>query len=193
MIVTVYFLTGRTCRACGASLRLLECSATLRERSVIIEKMTPRWMRFVLNLYPPYLGANIRVERISPDWAEIDVSMRLRWFNQNAVGTHFGGSLYAMVDPHLMLMHLKILGRGYIVWDKSAAITFVQPGKGRVRAMFRVTEEDIAEIEAKAEKHTKVAPVYHIDVRDDNDEVVAQVTKELYVRKKRLRQCDPEK
>ena len=66
-------------------------------------------LRRLLKIYPPYLGAGIRVDYISEDWRELQVSMKLRWYNRNAVGTHFGGSLYAMVDPHLMLMLLQIL------------------------------------------------------------------------------------
>jgi uncharacterized protein DUF4442 len=57
-----------------------------------------------LGLYPPYLGAGIRVTRVSHDFREIDVQMGLRWWNRNYVGTHFGGSLYSMIDPSLMLM-----------------------------------------------------------------------------------------
>jgi len=52
-----------------------------------------------LSWYPPFLGAGIRVERVSDDFLEIDVAMGLRWFNRNYVGTQFGGSLYAMTDP----------------------------------------------------------------------------------------------
>ena len=107
-------------------------------------KLTPRLLRWLLNIYGPYLGAGIRVELISADWRESQVSMKLRWYNRNAVGSHFGGSLYAMVDPHLMLMLMHILGNDYIVWDKSAEIDFVRPGRGRVMANFAITDEELA-------------------------------------------------
>ncbi len=73
-------------------------------------KWTPRRLKLVLRLYPPYLGAGVNVTRIDPDWHELHVSMKLRWYNRNAVGTHFGGSLYSMVDPHLMLLLMGLLG-----------------------------------------------------------------------------------
>ena len=50
-------------------------------------------LRRSLNTYGPYLGAAVKVDYIAKDLREIRVSMRLRWFNKNAVGTHFGGSL----------------------------------------------------------------------------------------------------
>ena len=87
--------------------------------------LAPNQLKLVLNIYPPYLGAGIRVEYISEDWKELRVSMRLRWYNRNAVGTHFGGSLYAMIDPHLMLLLMRLLGKDYLVWDKMASIESV--------------------------------------------------------------------
>ena len=86
---------------------------------------TPKQLKRILNLYPPYLGAGVRVTYIREDWKELHVSMSLRWFNRNAVGTHFGGSLYSMVDPHLMLLLMQLLGKEYLVWDKAANIEFV--------------------------------------------------------------------
>ena len=64
-------------------------------------------LKRLLNIYGPYLGAGVRVTHVANDFREIRVSMKLRWYNRNVVGTHFGGSLYSMVDPHLMLMLMK--------------------------------------------------------------------------------------
>ena len=78
-------------------------------------RWTPRRMRWRLNLYPPYLGAGVRCTHVADDWRELRVEMKLRWFNRNAVGTHFGGSPYSMVDPHLMLLLMQLLGPEYTV------------------------------------------------------------------------------
>ena len=72
-----------------------------------------------LNLYPPYWGTGIFVKKISPDFREIIVQMKMTWYNRNYVNTHFGGSLYSMTDPFFMLMLMQILGKEYIVWDKA--------------------------------------------------------------------------
>ena len=49
--------------------------------------------------------------------------------NRNYVGTHFGGSLFAMTDPFYMLMMMRNLGPDYIVWDKHrGSISGVPPG-----------------------------------------------------------------
>jgi len=133
--------------------------------------------------WPPFLGAGIRVPRISADFREAVVELKLGRLNRNAVGTHFGGSLYAMTDPFLMIMLLKNLGGEYLVWDKSGSIEYVAPGRGVVRAQFLLTEERIAEIKAQAAGGDKVLPEFQIEVRHANDNsLVALVRKTLYVR-----------
>jgi acyl-coenzyme A thioesterase PaaI-like protein len=147
-------------------------------------KLTPRLFKWIINMYGPYLGAGIRVERISNDWREIRVSMKLRWFNRNAVGTHFGGSLYSMVDPHLMLMLMNLLGKDYVVWDKSAEIEFVRPGRGKVVANFAITDDDLQAIWHNTAQGEKYLPHFSIRVIDTEGELVARVKKVLYIRKK---------
>jgi hypothetical protein len=58
-----------------------------------------RKLRRGINLYPPYLGAGVRITRISDDFRDVEVEMPLRFYNRNYFGTHFGGSLYSMCDP----------------------------------------------------------------------------------------------
>ena len=101
--------------------------------------LSPRLLRFVLNLYPPFLGAGIRVVDIAPDFLRAAVEMPLRWYNRNFVGTHFGGSLYAMTDPFFALLVLNNLTPDYRVWDRAASITFVAPGRGESAPTMRTT------------------------------------------------------
>lgn len=146
--------------------------------------MHPAVLKFLLNVYPPYLGTGIVVERIDPDYRQIVVRMKMRWYNRNYVNTHFGGSLYAMTDPFYMLMLMHILGDGYVVWDKAAHIDFVRPGRGTLKTRFVITEDRIREIVAHTGGGEKYLPEFVVTVRNEADEPVASVTKILYVRKK---------
>ncbi|MGB2895444.1 MAG: DUF4442 domain-containing protein [Anaerolineales bacterium] len=148
-------------------------------------KWTPGRLKFVLNIYPPYLFAGVQVTKIDPEWRELHVSMKLRWFNQNAVGTHFGGSLYSMVDPHLMLLLMQALGSNYVVWDQSAEIEFIKPGKGRVHSVVRITDEDIEEIRRKTAGGDVYRPRFEIAILDEQGDIVAIVTKVLHIRCRR--------
>ena len=140
-----------------------------------------RW----INFYPPLLGAGIRVLHKQSDDYTVKVQLKLTRLNFNAVGTHFGGSLYAMCDPFFMLILLQHMGREYIVWDKAASIQFLKPGRGTVQATFHVPPEQIAELRAQADREGKIEPVFNVDVIDEQGEVVAKVEKRLYIRKKK--------
>ena len=83
-----------------------------------------RTVRRALDWYPPLRFAGVRVLEISDDWRHARVVLRRRWYNRNYVGTHFGGSLFAMTDPFWMILVLRSLGDGYIVWDQAAEIRF---------------------------------------------------------------------
>ena len=142
-----------------------------------------RWLFRLLSFYPPYLGAGVRVKS-SPDLRTFEVKLRLRFWNRNFVGTHFGGSLYAMCDPFFMLILIEALGPGYVVWDKSATIRFRRPGRGTVAATFHIPQEKIDEIRAAADAGGKVEPVFQAEVMNEKGEVVAEIEKLLYVRLK---------
>jgi hypothetical protein len=141
-------------------------------------------MRMFLNIWPPFLGAGIRVKRLQSDWKEIDVEMKLHRWNANYVGTHYGGSLYSMTDPFFMLMLIENLGRDYIVWDKSASIRFKKPGKGKVSASFRLSGQQIEEIREALKTEEKVDRIFIVEVKDESGAVIAEVQKQLHVRRK---------
>jgi acyl-coenzyme A thioesterase PaaI-like protein len=144
--------------------------------------------RLLFNLYPPFVGAGIRIRKISKTWDEMVVEMKLRWYNRNYVGTHYGGSLYSMCDPFLMIMMIRQLGKGYIVWDKAASIRFRKPGRGRMRVRFLLPPERTEEIRKDADENGKTDAVFVVEVNDDAGDVVAQVEKTIHVRVREPRQ-----
>lgn len=144
----------------------------LRER--LLEKF--------INIYPPLLGAGIRSRSI--DEHTVDVEMNLTVFNRNVVGVHFGGSLYAMCDPWFMLILMRLLGSNYIVWDKAASIKFKKPGRGRVKARFHIPQEQVDQIRMDADREGKIEPTFSVNVLSEDGEIIAQVEKLLYVRRK---------
>lgn len=141
-------------------------------------------LRRAVNLWPPFLGAGIRVTHVAPDMKAIDVEMKLRWWNANYVGTHFGGSLFAMTDAFYMLMLMANLGRDYIMWDKAATIRYRKPGKNTVSAEFSLTDGQLDDIREKLKTLAKYEPTFTVEVKDEQGKVIAEVEKLLYVRRK---------
>lgn len=150
-------------------------------------KIPVRYLRILGNWWSPFRGAGIKIMYVSPDSREIRVQMRLRWFNRNYVGTHFGGSLYAMTDPFYMMILINNLGKEYIVWDKAACIEFKKPGKGTVKVRFALSGEEIQAIKAKADEFGKFEFDKYVEILDMQGEVVASVSKTLYVRRRHFK------
>ena len=142
-------------------------------------------LRRLFNIYPPFLFAGIRVPWVSDDFRHVRVELRAHWYNRNYVGTHFGGSLFSMTDPFWMIMLLRNIGPGYVVWDKAAEIDFISPGRGTVVAEFVLEPVVVAQIQAQAASGEKVLHWFEVEVRNFANEPVARVRKQVYVRRKR--------
>ncbi len=154
--------------------------------------MKPSILRHGMNLWPPFLFAGIHVAAISPDWRHARVELRMRPWNRNYVGTHFGGSLFAMTDPFWMLLLMRLLGREYYVWDQSGAIDFLKPGRGTVSARFDIDDAVLAEIRQATAGGAKYLHWFENEVVDAGGEVVARVRKQVYVRRKPDRRPGPD-
>jgi acyl-coenzyme A thioesterase PaaI-like protein len=142
-------------------------------------------MRRLFNWWPPFRGAGIRVREIAPDFRSATVELRMRLLNRNYVGTHFGGSLFAMTDPFFMIMMMKNLGPEYLVWDKQGTVRFLKPARGTVVARFQLPAERIEEARAATLSGEKHEPKFLVEIVDAAGVIVADVEKTLYIRRKK--------
>ena len=149
----------------------------------------PRWVKLrdelgfdgAFSQFGPYVGAGITIRTI--DDHTVESTMDLVETNTNYVGTHFGGSLYSMCDPFFMFLLMQNLGEGYIVWDKAASIDFIKPGTGKVTARFHIPEVEIQQIKAELLNVKKMDRIYVCEVKNEASEVVARMSKTLYIRR----------
>ena len=144
-------------------------------------------LRRVLNLWPPFLFTGIHVAALGDDFRSARVELRMRPWNRNYVGTHFGGSLFAMTDPFWMLLVMQSIGRDHLVWDRAGTIDFLKPGRGTVHACFDLDDDVLAQLRADSAGGDKVLRWFETDVVDGDGDVVARARKQLYVRLKKDR------
>lgn len=88
-----------------------------------------------------------------------------------------------MTDPWYMLMLLNVLGKDYVVWDKGASIQYKAPGRGRVTAEF-LLEEDLVQSLRNLDPDEKRVFEMPVEIKNKHGDVVAEVTKTLYVKRK---------
>jgi Domain of unknown function (DUF4442) len=160
------------------------------------ENYSSRRFRILMNWYPMYFGTGGKVLFWSGDWQEVHLRLRRNIWSYNYVGTIFGGSLFSAADPFYMLMWYHILGKSYIVWDKSAAIRFRRPGTGALYARLSIEDEAIVRIQKEVAEHGEVNYPCHIHWLDaagvihaEIDRVVYIAGKDFYKRKKSVQQA----
>lgn len=144
----------------------------------------PRLLRLGMNVWPPFVGAGIEVEALDKDFRYVRVALKSTIFNRNYVGTHFGGSLFAMTDPFFMLMLIRNMGNNYYIWDRSSSIEFIAPGKGKVTAEMRISDEDLHRMRGATEAGEKYECDFITEVVDGDGQLVARVKKRIYARLK---------
>lgn len=149
------------------------------------ESFTTKLERIKFNFFPAYRGTGARVVYIADDYREIRVKIPLTWRTRNYVGTIYGGSMYAGIDPIYMIMLIKNLGRDYIVWDKSAKIRFKRPGKETLFADFLIDENELNEIKNLLENSKSVDRVYNVELKNESRKTHCIIEKTLYIAKKR--------
>lgn len=143
--------------------------------------------RRLINLWPPFLFAGIRMLELDPGFRYVRVRLRCGLLNRNYVGTHFGGGLFAMTDPFWMLLTLRRLGPSYVVWDRAASIEFLKACREPVYAEFLLTDQQVSEIHDASQNGTPLKPWFETNVSTTSSEVIARARKQLYVRLKRTR------
>ena len=148
------------------------------------ESWQSRFDRWRLNWFPAYRGTGGRATYVSHDYREVHIKLPLNWRTRNYVKTIFGGSLYGAVDPVYMIMLMKVLGRGYIVWDKAASIRFRRPGRETLYGKFLLTDEIIEGIRKELETAEKLDRHFTVELKDAAGEVHAIIEKTINIRKR---------
>ncbi len=139
------------------------------------ESLKTRLVRWRFNFLPAYRRTGARITYVAADWREVRIKLPLNWSTRNYVGTTFGGSMYAAVDPVYMIMLMKLLGPRYIVWDKAAAIRFKKPARKTLYAQFTLDGDDIDNIRVELDHKPKLDRVYHVELVDSTGQVHASI------------------
>ncbi len=147
------------------------------------ESWRTRLTRWTFNWFPAYRGTGAWVTYIASDWREVRIKLPLNVQTYNYVGTIFGGSMYAAVDPFYMIMLIRNLGKDFVVWDKAATIRFKKPGRSTLYARFTLDEAELDAIRAESLMARSIDRVYRIDLTDAQGVVHAEIDKVIYIRR----------
>ncbi|HWV26102.1 MAG TPA: DUF4442 domain-containing protein [Aeromicrobium sp.] len=156
----------------------------MTDASSFAHDSTPDELRAGINAWPTFAAQEITVTDIAADWSRAVVRLDLTPQNSNYFGTAFGGSLFSMIDPFVVILAAKQLGPEYAVWDKTVEIDFVRPGTGPVTATVQMPADVVEEIRAATVGGEKVLRTFEVPLLAEDGSAVAVQRRVLYIRRR---------
>jgi hypothetical protein len=149
------------------------------------KNIPPAWRPVLLksgfNWFPAWRATGARVIEVSRDLRRIVVALPLKRGTRNAVGTIFGGSLFAATDglhPTLLALHL---GRDYIVWDKAGSVRYRKPGRTTLYAEYHIDDAEIARVRLDVARDGECERTYLVELKDAAGVVHTEVERTVYI------------
>lgn len=137
--------------------------------------------KLLFNLSPMYRSTGGKIIESTNNLKKIKIRLKLNFFTKNYVGTLYGGHLYSCVDGIYMVQLINLLGKEYVIWDKSASIRFKRPGNQTLFAEFIITDELLETIKKDIETSQEKDYTLTVLLKDKEGKVYAEVDKVIYI------------
>lgn len=149
-------------------------------------KYTPKALKWLLRIYPPFFFQRIWVKKIHEDFAGVDVKINRSIFNMNANKTIFGGTIFSAVDPfYAILIDQRLQSRGFkktVAWLKSATIEYKKPGLSDLHFSIQIKDSDFNECIETLNQRGRLIKSFTIEIYNKNKEICAIAKNEIYIR-----------
>jgi acyl-coenzyme A thioesterase PaaI-like protein len=138
--------------------------------------------KFGFNLSPMYRRSTAKIIFASEDLLTVTIKLPISYKNKNYMGSIFGGSMFSAVDPIPMVQLINILDNEYVVWDKSAEISFKSPAREHLYAEFTYSESEVEEIRKRVVENgeTQIVKITRLTNKDSR-KTFCEVKKTIYV------------
>lgn len=137
------------------------------------------------NWSPMYRRSTGRIIHVTDDLLKVQMKIPISYKNKNYVGSIFGGSMFSAVDPIPMVQLINLLDSDYVVWDKSAEVTFKAPAKADLYASFDYSAQELEEIKQSVSDNNEIELIKTTQLTDKEQKTVfCEVKKTLYIASK---------
>ncbi|PCI33738.1 MAG: DUF4442 domain-containing protein [Flavobacteriaceae bacterium] len=158
------------------------------------QKVTAILLRFMskatlfkwgFNLSPMYRSTTAKIIRVTDNLLEVAIKIPLNYKNKNFVGSIFGGSLFSATDPIFMIQLMWILGKDYVVWDKSATIRYKKPAYENGYCTFKLNDELLNDIKKEVALKGEMNLELKTNIHSSKGVVFCEIDKTLYIATKK--------
>ena len=140
--------------------------------------------KLLFNISPMYRRTGGRLLEVSDDLKFVKLKLPLTYKTRNYVGTLYGGHMNSCVDGIYMVQLINILGKEYVIWDKSATIRFRRPGNQTLFAEFKITDKLLVKIKNEIKQHQEKDFKLSVNLTDREGNVYAEIEKVIYIASK---------
>jgi len=140
-----------------------------------------RMFKFLFNISPMYRRTGGRLVEVSDNLHFVKVKLPLNYKTRNYVGTMYGGHMYSCVDGIYMVQLINILGKKYVIWDKSASIKFKRPGDKTLFAEFSLTDQFLNQIAEEIDRNKEMDFHLRVNLADRQGNIYAEIEKVIYI------------
>ncbi len=155
--------------------------------SAVLKKFLPLpvLFKYGFNWSPMYRRTTARVVEVAPDFMRIKVKLPKSYKNINYMGSIFGGSMFAAVDPIPMTQLVQLIGDSYVVWDKKAQIQFKRPAHETLYATFNYSTQELDEIKRRVKEEREIEIIKTTFLTNSSKSITyCQVDKTIYIASK---------
>ena len=163
-------------------------SASRTGRPLAPKPWSPRFFKWILRGFPPYLLSRTWVEAVGDDFLSCRLRVKRTRLSRNLNGTTFGGTLYAAGDPiFAVLLWQALAHRGVAAeaWTRSAHVLFARPARTDLVYDFALTESDVEDAFAAMRADGRFERSFFVDGVDANGETCVRVDTTIVLREAR--------
>ncbi len=145
--------------------------------------LSTRSVRWLLNLYPPFLFQGVRVREITPDFLSARLEVKRSLLTRNLNGTTFGGAIFAAADPiHSMLYWQLFARRGerVRVWLAGARIEYRRPARSRLTLDVKLDAEDVELALEELRDKGRTRRTHGLEAVDEAGELCARIEVDVW-------------
>lgn len=150
------------------------------------ESLKSKSFRTAMNWYPMFFATGAKIKFWSADWSEVHLRLTLNIWTRNYVKTIFGGSMFSATDPFYVIMFMHMLGKGFVVWDKSANIKFKRPAKIPLYMLFKISPELLEKVKDEVKTSGETTHIAHLQWIDKEKNVYAELERTIYIADKKF-------
>ena len=123
----------------------------------------------MLNLWIPFIFNRIKIIHVSDDFRQIDVRLKLSFWNRNPGKAIWGGAIFSAADsfyPIMLKQNALLNGIKTQFFTKSTQVNYIKEAKTKLIFNFELTENEVSNmlyILNKDSKYQEWHTVYGID------------------------------